>query len=91
MIEMINLIEIVFIAIMVVDILIKAVSHIILIKANITDTKKNGLDNGIQNFYFDEPLTYDPFKNDGGLFIIKADYIVMDAVFVVLIIVMFVI
>jgi hypothetical protein len=83
----INIIDVVLIGIMISDLVTKLVNHKMVIQANFSvENKKNN-----SQIYFDEPLTFDPFKNDGGLFVIKMDYIIMDAVMVVAIIAMYVI
>ena len=84
-IEVINIIDIVLIGIMISDLVTKMVNHCMVIKANFS-----GDNNKDDSFvYFDEPLTFDPFKNDEGLFVIKTDYIVMDFVLVTAIIIMY--
>ena len=84
---MINIIDIVLIGIMISDLVTKIVNHYMVIQANFS---VENLNNG-SHIYFDEPLTFDDSKNNGGLFVIKGDYIIMDAVLVVAIIIMYVI
>lgn len=84
-IEVINIIDIVLIGIMISDLVTKIINHCMVIKAIFSvDNKKDD-----SFIYFDEPLTFDPLKNDGGLFVIKTDYIVMDFVLVTAIIMMY--
>jgi hypothetical protein len=84
-IEVINIIDIVLIGIMISDLVTKMVNHCMVIKANFS--VDNNKDDSF--VYFDEPLTFDPLKNDGGLFVIKTDYVVMDFVLVIAIIIMY--
>ena len=84
-IEIINILDIVLIGIMISDLITKVVNHAMVIKANFSgDASKDD-----SFVYFDEPLTFDPFKNEEGLFVIKTDYLVMDAILVIAIIIMY--
>jgi hypothetical protein len=65
------------------DALVKISNHMMVLRSNFSHNMNNE-----EQIYFDEPLTFDPFKNSGSI-LIKTEFIIMDAIFVVLIIVMY--
>lgn len=65
------------------DALVKISNHMMVLRSNFSHNINNE-----EQIYFDEPLTFDPFKNSGSI-LIKTEFIIMDAIFVVLIIVMY--
>jgi hypothetical protein len=67
----------------VIDAMVKITNHIMVLKSNFSHQINNE-----EQIYFDEPLTFDPFKSS-GCFVIKTEYIVMDAVLVLGIIAMY--
>lgn len=69
----------------VVDAVVKITNHVLVLKSNNFHQTKSE-----EQIYFDEPLTFDPYNNSGS-FMIKTELIVMDAVFVVAIIAMYLI
>ena len=70
----------------VLELCVKLTNHVMVVKSSID---KNGKDDE-DKVYFDEPLSFDPFTNN-GLLVIKTDYVVMDAILVVAMVVMYVI
>jgi hypothetical protein len=86
-IALFGVLDLVLLAIMVIDVVAKVINHNLVVREHFP-TKEN---ESQQDLYFDEPLTFDPFKNDGGLFLIKTDYIIMDAILVVAILAMYII
>ena len=69
----------------VLDAVVKITNHIVVVRSNFSHQTNNE-----EQIYFDEPLTFDPFNNSGS-FVIKTRYIVMDAIFVLAIIAMYLI
>lgn len=67
------------------DLVVKITNHVMVLKANFSHQINNE-----DKIYFDEPLTFDPFKITGSI-MIKTSYVVMDALFVLAIIVMYLI
>lgn len=86
LINVVNSIELALIVVIIIDMIVKLTNHICVLKSNFTDSKSSE-----DQIYFDEPLTFDPFKNNGGQFLIKTEYVVMDAILVVVIVVMYII
>jgi hypothetical protein len=87
-IKTIDIIEFILLVIIVIDLIIKIVNHLKVVKSNIhlLTTEKQ-----CEQIYFDEPLTFDPFKTNGGHFVIKTLYVVMDAVLVFALVAMYLI
>lgn len=84
-IKIIDNIEIIFLLLIALDAVVKITNHIMVVKSNFQHQINNE-----EQIYFNEPLTFDPFSNNGS-FVIKTEYIIMDAVAVVAIIVMYLI
>jgi hypothetical protein len=82
-INAIDTIEIILLILIVIDAIVKITNHVMILRSNISHHLNNE-----DQIYFDEPLTFDPFKNSGSI-LIKTEYIVMDAVCVIAIIVMY--
>lgn len=84
LIEVINIIDVVLIGIMISDLITKCLNQSMVIKANFSDNQMKE-----SYIYFDEPLTFDLYKNDGGLYLIKTSYLIMDAILVVAVIILY--
>jgi hypothetical protein len=69
----------------VIDAVVKITNHAMVLKSNFSHQINNE-----EEIYFDEPLTFDPFKNSGSL-VLKTEFIVMDTVLVLAIIAMYII
>jgi hypothetical protein len=80
---MIDTLEMILLLLIVIDAVVKITNHVMVVKSNFSHQKDNE-----DQIYFDEPLTFDPFKSSGS-FVIKTEYIVMDAVLVLVIIAMY--
>jgi hypothetical protein len=76
--------EIALLALIVVDLIVKLSNHIMVLRSNFSNQKSHE-----DQIYFDEPLTFDPFKNQGGHFLIKTEFVVMDAVLVLITLTMY--
>jgi hypothetical protein len=82
----VDYIELAMLVLMVVDLVVKITNHAMVMKSNFSHQKTDEV-----QIYFDEPLTFDPFNNNGGHFVLKTEYIVMDAILTLLIIVLYII
>ena len=83
-IKMVDTLEVVLLAVIVIDMIVKSANHMFVLKSNFSNSKSSE-----DQIYFDEPLTFDPFKNNGGQFLIKTEYVVMDAALVLVIVAMY--
>ena len=83
-IRLFGILEIFLLVVIVIDLIAKSVSHHILLKANFKGQKKDEMD-----VYFDEPLTFDPMRNENGLFVLRTEYVAMDAFLVLVILAMY--
>jgi hypothetical protein len=84
-----NSIDMAFIVVMTLDVIVKTLNHWMVLKTNFNDNQIPSVSQ--LDVYFDEPLTFDPFRNDGGLFVIKSDYVIMDLLLVIAIQAMYII